>query len=44
MLEPKIAFLVFSTGKIVITGAKSEDDIINAYHKLYPVLSSSKAS
>ncbi|KAK4529212.1 hypothetical protein CCYA_CCYA01G0069 [Cyanidiococcus yangmingshanensis] len=38
MLEPKLALLIFVSGKVVITGAKSRDDLNDAFQKLYPVL------
>jgi transcription initiation factor TFIID TATA-box-binding protein len=33
-----VVFLIFVSGKIVITGAKKESDLSNALTKLYPVL------
>eukprot|EP00166_Cyanidium_caldarium_P005142 ctg_5978.g703 len=38
MLEPKLALLIFVSGKVVITGAKSRADLNEAFQKLYPVL------
>ena len=40
MMEPfpKVVILVFVSGKIVITGAKSRSDIETAYDKILPVL------
>jgi transcription initiation factor TFIID TATA-box-binding protein len=38
MLEPKLVFLIFVSGKIVVTGAKTKSDIDEAFEKLYPVL------
>ena len=38
MVNPRVVFLVFVSGKIVITGAKTESDLSQAYTKLYPVL------
>ncbi len=38
MLEPRLALLIFVSGKVVITGAKSRDDLNEAFQKLYPVL------
>lgn len=36
--SPKISILVFQSGKIVLTGAKSISDINLAYHKIVPLL------
>jgi transcription initiation factor TFIID TATA-box-binding protein len=36
--EPKVALLIFSSGKLVVTGAKSVEDIKNAVNKLTDVL------
>lgn len=38
MLDPKLALLIFVSGKVVITGAKSRDDLYDAFNKIYPVL------
>ena len=38
MEEPRVVFLVFVSGKIVITGAKTRTDLVNGACKLYPVL------
>eukprot|EP01127_Copromyxa_protea_P006200 TRINITY_DN1600_c0_g1_i1.p1 TRINITY_DN1600_c0_g1~~TRINITY_DN1600_c0_g1_i1.p1 ORF type:complete len:198 (+),score=32.02 TRINITY_DN1600_c0_g1_i1:40-594(+) len=38
LVEPKVVLLIFVSGKIVITGAKSKADIINAFDLIYPVL------
>jgi transcription initiation factor TFIID TATA-box-binding protein len=38
MLEPRLALLIFVSGKVVITGAKSRDDLNEAFQRLYPVL------
>jgi len=38
MVSPRVVFLVFVSGKIVITGAKTETDLRHAFTKLYPVL------
>lgn len=38
MLNPKCTVLVFVTGKIVVTGAKSTQDIFQACENLFPVL------
>lgn len=38
LVNPRVVFLIFVSGKIVITGAKTEADLSQAYTKLYPVL------
>ena len=38
MLEPKIVFLIFVSGKIVLTGAKNREDIYKAYDNILPYL------
>lgn len=38
LVSPRVVFLIFVSGKIVITGAKKESDLSNALTKLYPVL------
>ena len=38
MKNPKVTFLVFGTGKVVITGAKSEQMIEESFQKLYSLL------
>ena len=38
MQTPRIAILVFVSGKIVLTGAKFEENIMEAFTKIYPVL------
>ena len=38
LVSPRVVFLIFVSGKIVITGAKRETDLGNALTKLYPVL------
>ena len=42
MLEPKIVLLIFVSGKIVLTGAKTREDIYLAYQKILPILSQYK--
>ena len=34
MIVPKITFLIFASGKIVITGAQKEEDIFTAFDKI----------
>jgi len=36
--KPRVVFLVFVSGKVVITGAKTERDVSTALTKLHPVL------
>jgi hypothetical protein len=38
MIDPKIVLLIFASGKIVLTGAKTRNDIQNAFEKIYMVL------
>jgi transcription initiation factor TFIID TATA-box-binding protein len=38
MLEPKTVILVFSSGKLVCTGAKKEEDIYQAVRVLHALL------
>ncbi|ACI65791.1 predicted protein [Phaeodactylum tricornutum CCAP 1055/1] len=37
-VNPRVVFLIFVSGKIVITGAKKEMDLAHALTKLFPVL------
>ena len=39
MQSPKLVLLIFASGKMVITGAKTKEDIDKAYKQIYPVLS-----
>ncbi|BFU23772.1 transcription initiation factor TFIID, putative [Entamoeba histolytica HM-3:IMSS] len=38
MASPKVTLLVFSTGKVVLTGAKDEESLNLAYKNIYPIL------
>ncbi|CAG9326745.1 unnamed protein product [Blepharisma stoltei] len=38
MMTPKVALLIFVSGKLVLTGAKTRGDIKEAFDKIYPVL------
>ncbi|KAG9414917.1 TATA-box-binding protein [Aphanomyces cochlioides] len=38
MLEPKMCFMVFVSGKVVVCGAKTIEDIWEGFEKLQPVL------
>ena len=42
MIQPKIVLLIFVSGKLVLTGAKSKEDIDEAFAKIYPVLVEAK--
>ena len=38
MDEPKVVILIFATGSLVVTGAKKEQDVYDAVHKLHASL------
>lgn len=38
MQTPKVVLLVFVSGKVVLTGGKSESDLCEAYENIHPVL------
>jgi len=38
MDEPKVVILIFATGNLVVTGAKKEQDVYDAVHKLHESL------
>ncbi|GKZ00622.1 hypothetical protein MPSEU_001014300 [Mayamaea pseudoterrestris] len=38
LVSPRVVFLIFVSGKIVLTGAKKESELSTALTKLYPVL------
>lgn len=42
MVQPKCVFLIFVSGKIVVTGAKSRDDVDVAIDSIWPLLESYK--
>lgn len=42
LIKPKVVFLIFCSGKIVITGAKNTKEISVAFEGMYPVLQSFK--
>ncbi len=42
MAEPKVVLLIFVSGKVVLTGAKSREDINQAFANIYHVLSQFK--
>ncbi len=43
MQDPKVVLLIFSSGKMVITGAKKEEDVKRAVENIYELLKKSKA-
>ncbi|KDP45411.1 hypothetical protein JCGZ_09660 [Jatropha curcas] len=42
MKQPKIVMLIFVSGKVVITGAKTREDTYSAFDNIYPVLAEFK--
>lgn len=38
MKNPKVTFLIFVSGKIVVTGAKSERIIHESFEKIYKIV------
>ena len=38
LMSPRVVFLIFVSGKVVLTGAKTEKDMSDAFTKMYPVL------
>ena len=36
--KPKVTMLIFVSGKIIVTGAKSKDEIDNSFKKVWPIL------
>lgn len=38
MNNPKVVLLIFNTGKLVITGAKSRQEVYDAYQSILPLL------
>jgi len=38
MVDPKTVLLIFASGKIVLTGAKSRQQIYDTFAKIYPIL------
>ncbi|VDL74474.1 unnamed protein product [Nippostrongylus brasiliensis] len=38
MVHPRVVLLIFVSGKVVITGARHQDDIDQAFHHIYPIL------
>jgi transcription initiation factor TFIID TATA-box-binding protein len=35
MHEPKVVILIFASGNLVVTGAKKDQDVYDAVHKLH---------
>lgn len=44
MIQPKVTFLIFVSGKIVVTGAKTREIMKDAFKRIYPVLEQYKKS
>lgn len=40
MVKPRLVLLIFVNGKIVITGAKSRQELKEAFDNIYPILRS----
>ena len=38
MFTPKVTFLIFVSGKIVLTGGKTRADLQEAFQEIYPIL------
>eukprot|EP00826_Nyctotherus_ovalis_P011148 TRINITY_DN1290_c0_g2_i22.p1 TRINITY_DN1290_c0_g2~~TRINITY_DN1290_c0_g2_i22.p1 ORF type:complete len:332 (-),score=84.52 TRINITY_DN1290_c0_g2_i22:152-1015(-) len=38
MVQPRIVLLIFTSGKVVLTGAKRQEELVEAFNKIYPVL------
>lgn len=38
MVEPKIVLLIFVSGKVVLTGGKNKEQLLDAFDKIYPTL------
>lgn len=38
LVQPRVVLLIFVSGKVVITGAKTEDQLVEGLKKVYPVL------
>ena len=38
VIQPRVVFLIFVSGKVVVTGAKTEEDMKEAFSKIYPTL------
>ncbi|KJH44756.1 transcription factor TFIID [Dictyocaulus viviparus] len=42
MVQPRVVLLIFVSGKVVITGARHQDDIDEAFKHIYPILKTFK--
>ena len=42
MVKPRIVLLVFVSGKVVLTGAKTREEIYQGFNNIYPILKSFK--
>ncbi|KAL2153545.1 hypothetical protein VTH82DRAFT_4700 [Thermothelomyces myriococcoides] len=42
MVRPSLKCLVFTTGKVILTGAKKREDVFEAFTNLYPLLLEAK--
>lgn len=38
LVQPRVVFLIFVSGKVVITGAKTEEQLVEGLKKVYPIL------
>jgi transcription initiation factor TFIID TATA-box-binding protein len=38
LAQPRVVFLIFVSGKVVITGAKTEEQMVEGLKKVYPIL------
>mmetsp|Transcript_18478 Transcript_18478/g.38748 ORF Transcript_18478/g.38748 Transcript_18478/m.38748 type:complete len:302 (-) Transcript_18478:135-1040(-) len=38
LVQPRVVLLIFVSGKVVITGAKKEEDLVEGLRKVYPVM------
>jgi TATA-box binding protein (TBP) (component of TFIID and TFIIIB) len=41
---PNIVFIIYSSGKLIITGGKNKNHIYEAFKKTYPLLYQAKAN
>ena len=38
LVQPRVVFLIFVSGKVVITGARTEEQLVEGLKKVYPIL------
>ena len=38
MSDPKIILLIFTSGNVIFTGARTQNDILKAFEIIYPIL------